>query len=162
MIGEIGAGLGSLKAAADILKGLNAAHTQAAINEVKISLQGHIFEAREALSAAQEAQATALGRVRELEMEIVQLKDWEAEKQRYQLEKLPPGILIRRLKPGMENGEPPHEICANCYNKDVKSLLHVTGQGNGRTHWKCHSCGFDERSGTFNAPAVSRNSGWAV
>jgi hypothetical protein len=155
MLAEIGMGLNSLKAATDIVKGLNAVATQTAINDVKLTLQQHIFEAREALGAAQEAQSAALKRIGELEREIASFKNWEAEKQRYELETLPPGIHMYRLKRGMENGEPPHKICANCYNQGFKSLLHVTGQGNGLTSWKCHKCGFDEHTGHF----IDRNPG---
>ena len=58
MLAEISMGLSSLKAASDILKGLNAANTQAAINDVKLVLQPHIIDAQQALAAANEAQAT--------------------------------------------------------------------------------------------------------
>ena len=134
MLGEIVAGLESLKAATDLVKSMNAVATQATINEVKLTLQQHIFDAREALSAAQEAQTATLKRIGELEQEIASFKNWEAEKQRYQLETLPPGIHVYGLKRGMEQGEPPHKICATCYNQGFKSLLHIVGQGNGLTH----------------------------
>lgn len=128
MLGEISAGLSSLKAASDIIKGLNAANTLTAINEVKIGLQERVMEAREALTAAQEAQSTSLQRIRDLEQEIVQLKDWEAEKQRYQLNAIDRGAFAYMLKPGMENGEPPHWLCANCFGKRHKSFLQFKGQ----------------------------------
>ena len=140
MLGEIAAGLSSLKAAADIVKGLNAASTQAAINEVKIGLQGHIIEAREALSAAQETQTASLQRIRELEQEIVQLKNWESDKQRYQLGAIGGGATAYMLKPGMENGEPPHWLCANCYSAGKKSFLQPKGRFQRDYVFKCSAC----------------------
>lgn len=128
MLAEISAGLSSLKAASDIIKGLNAANTQAAINEVKIGLQERVFEAREALAAAQDAQSAALQRIRDLEQEIVQLKDWEREKQRYQLNAIDRGAFAYMPKPGMENGEPPHWLCANCFHQRHKAFLQFKGQ----------------------------------
>ena len=128
MLAEIGMGLSSLKTATDIVKGLNAANTQAAINDVKIALQERIFEAREALASVQEAQATALKRISELEQEIVQLKDWESEKQRYQLTAIDSGAFAYMPKPSMENSEPPHWLCANCFNRRQKSFLQFKGQ----------------------------------
>lgn len=128
MLSEISMGLSSLKAASDILKGLNAANTIVAINEVKIELQERVMEAREALSAAHEAQTTTLQRIRELEQEIMQLKDWEAEKRRYQLNAIDRGAFAYMLKAGMENGEPPHWLCANCFGKRHKSFLQFKGQ----------------------------------
>jgi hypothetical protein len=93
MLAEISAGLSSLNAISDIVKGLNAANTQAAINEVKIGLQDHILKAQQALFVAQQAQATASQRIGELEQEIVRLKDWESEKQRYELKPMRTAIL---------------------------------------------------------------------
>lgn len=128
MLAEITAGLSSLKAATDIIKGLNAANTQASINEIKIGLQERVFEAREALAAAQDAQATALHRISELEQEIVQLKDWESEKQRYQLYAIGGRAFAYVPKPGMENGEPSHWLCTNCFSRGQKSFLQFKGQ----------------------------------
>jgi hypothetical protein len=128
MLGEISMGLQSLKAALDVVKGLNAASTQASINEIKLGLQAHIFEAREALAAAQETQSTSLQRIRDLEQEIVGLKDWEAEKQRYELKAIDRGAFAYMPKTGMESGEPPHWLCANCFNRRQKSLLQFQGQ----------------------------------
>ncbi len=85
MLAEISAGLSSLKAAKDIVQGLNAAKTEAAIVGVKIELQGHILEAQQSLFAAQEAQLSDTRRIAELELMIVRLKDWTAEQERYRL-----------------------------------------------------------------------------
>lgn len=144
MLGDISAGLSSLKTALDIIKGLNAANTLAAINEVKISLQERVMEARDALSAAQDAQAASLQRIRELEQEIVELKDWEREKQRYQLQAIDTGAFAYMLKPGMENGESSHWLCPNCFGKRHKSLLQFKGQdtrqGGGRGSHSTYGC----------------------
>ena len=59
MLAEISAGLSSLNAAKDIVKALDGLKTQAAINEVKINLQGLILDAQQGLFAAQELQSSA-------------------------------------------------------------------------------------------------------
>ncbi|MEZ0170772.1 hypothetical protein [Microvirga sp. TS319] len=144
MLAEITAGLSSLKAATDIVKGLNAANTLAAINEVKLDLQERIFEAREALAAAQDAQTVALQRIRDLEQEVMQLKDWESEKQRYELKPIDRGSFAYMLKPGMESGEPPHWLCANCFSRRQKSFLQFKGQDTtprgGRGEYSTYAC----------------------
>jgi hypothetical protein len=142
MLGEIAAGLSSLKAATDIVKGLNAANTQAAINDVKLDLQARIFDAREALTAAQEAQAAALSRIRELEQEIVQMKNWEGEKQRYEFKELATGVTAYVVKEAMRGTEPEHQICANCYQQGKKSILQAEFWPVGRASvLVCHGCG---------------------
>lgn len=127
MLAEITAGFGSLQAAISLIQGINAANAQANINEVKISLQKHIFEANGALMAAQTAQVTALDKIRDLEQEIMRLKDWEAEKQRYELKAIDRGAVAYMPKPGMESGEPAHWLCANCFAKGQKSFLQSKG-----------------------------------
>jgi hypothetical protein len=67
MLAEISAGLGSLKAAKDIVQGLSAAKTEAAVNGVKIDLQGLILDAQQGLFAAQEAQSADARRIADLE-----------------------------------------------------------------------------------------------
>lgn len=141
MIAEIAAGLSSLKAATDIAKGLNAANTQASINEVKLALHEKIFEAREALTSAQESQTAALERIRELEKEVAQLKAWSTEKERYELMDLYRGFFAYVPKIGEERGEPAHALCATCYERGVKSYLQTNGSGNVHMRaWECPSC----------------------
>lgn len=142
-------GLDALKTAFDIGKTIKDMDNSAVRNAAVIDLQNEIL-------TAQAAQAALVSQVSELKKEMARFETWETEKQRYELEEMPPGILAYRLKPGMENGEPAHKICANCYNRNVKSLLHSLGSANGRTKWRCHTCGFDEHSGHLVSVAVNR------
>ena len=62
-------------------------------------------------------------------------------RQRYQLQRFYPGSFAYALKPEMAAGEPPHYLCANCYQQTKKSLLQDTGKryARYRTH-HCASC----------------------
>ena len=147
MIAETAMGLGALKTALDLVKGLQAASTKAEINDVKIALQERIWEAREALAAAQDTQASSLARIRDLEQKVVSFEDWEREKQRYQLKAVDSGAFAYMHKPGMEDGEPPHWLCTDCFGRRQKSILQTRGQihavGGGRgshASWVCNAC----------------------
>ena len=129
MLAEISAGLGSLKAAKDIVQGLSAAKTEAAVNGVKIDLQGLILDAQQGLFAAQEAQSADARRIADLEREIIRLRDWSTERQRYQLVDAWRGAVAYMPRSGMEDGEPAHWLCANCFNQGRKSFLQFKGQG---------------------------------
>ncbi len=131
MIAEISAGLGSLKAAKDLIQAMNGMQTGAAINDVKLTLQGHMLDAQQGLFAAQEAQSASAGRIRDLEQQIVALKDWSAEKQRYQLHDIGRGAMAYIPKIGMENGEPPHWLCVRCFGQGQKSFMQFKGSGVG-------------------------------
>lgn len=149
MVGEILAGLGAFKAMLDVAKGLKDLNDAAARNAVAIDLQEKIL-------TAQEQQSTLIERVRTLEKEMARFEAWDAEKQRYELKKLPPGVHVYSLKAGAANGEPAHDLCANCYQQGKKSILNSDEPNNGITRLHCPSCGWHDRTGHFQRPQVHR------
>jgi hypothetical protein len=144
MLAEIAAGLTSLNAAKDIAKGLDSLKTGVAVNDAKIDLQNLILEAQQALFAAQESQTASAKRISELEQEIVRLKDWSAEKQRYDLADTGQGSVAYKLKEGVEPPEPQHWICPQCYQDGKKSILKHESLPIGRADTLvCSRCGYD-------------------
>jgi hypothetical protein len=127
-MGSIAALTGSLQTAIEITKGLIGLRDAALIQDKAIELQGAILAAQQSALAAQSAQFALSDRVRELEQEIVQLEDWEREKQRYELKAIDGRVFAYMPKPGMADGEPPHWLCANCFNRRQKGFLQFKGQ----------------------------------
>lgn len=163
MISEISAVLSSLKAAGDIAQGLNAAISQTQIAETKISLQNVLIEAQRSLLAADSEQRTLLTRINDLEQEIVRLKNWDAEKPRYQLKALGTGAVVYAEKEGVENLQAPHWLCANCFNNGQKSFLQFNGfdrkAGGGRDpfdSFRCDACKGTIKVQIGSAPARPR------
>jgi hypothetical protein len=149
MLAEISAGLGSLKTMKDIVQGLNAAKNEAAINGLKIELQGLILDAQQGLFAAQEAQSSGAQRIAQLEQQIAAFEDWNTEKQRYQLQTIDRGAFAYMHKPGMNDGEPPMWLCQTCFDKRHKSALQYIAQDRGsgsaggrgsHSRWGCNLC----------------------
>jgi hypothetical protein len=144
MIAEIGAGLSSLNAALDLAKGLNATATQATINDVKIELQQRILDAQGALHAANTAQSASADRIRDLEQQIVQLKDWETEKEQYELKQVVVGIVAYMPKPGVPAAQTPHYLCANCFEHGRKRYLQRRHVSDDRASFlQCNECKAD-------------------
>jgi hypothetical protein len=110
------AGLGSIKAAFDIAKGLKD------INDVTIR-NGAIIELQEKILTARAAQSALLERISELETEVASFKTWESEKQRYELKGVGAGSFAYAVKESMRGTEPAHHICAACYEHGHKSIL---------------------------------------
>lgn len=81
MVGEVFAGLGALKTAFDIAKGLKDIDDATRRNAAVIELQEKIL-------AAREAQSTLLDRVGQLEEKVTSFETWDAEKARYELRQL--------------------------------------------------------------------------
>jgi len=93
---------------------------------------------------AQAAQAALLHRIRELEEEKTKLEAWTAEKSRYDLHEVSTGVYAYTLKPGMEQGQPFHMLCANCYENGKRAVLQATErlQARRRIH-VCPQCKTD-------------------
>ena len=132
--------MSSQKTAKDSEQGQNAPTTEAAINGVKIELQGLILEAQQGLFAAQEAQSADARRIANLEQEIVRLKDWTAEKERYELKNMRGGSVAYSQKPGVEGRQAPHWLCANCFDQGRKSFMQKQGEVGPHKIYDCSSC----------------------
>ena len=78
----------------------------------------------------------------DLEKEITQLKAWANEKQRYKLTQIQTGVYACVLKESEANGEPPHWICADCYNKGKKFILSKNRESYQDKMYRCTECGF--------------------
>jgi hypothetical protein len=133
----------SLRSIVEITKAMKDVQDANTIQTKVFELTREIMAAQSCALAAQAAQSDLLQRERQLEAEIAKLKTWESEKQRYRLEKLPPGIFMYALKPEMAGGEPVHAICEKCYQNDKKSILHSFGKEGGIETFRCHGCGTD-------------------
>ncbi|WP_260928202.1 hypothetical protein [Novosphingobium sp. 9] len=166
MLAELSAALGSLKAMSDIVKGLNASFTEAKLNEVKLDFQRALIEATQALANAQASEAAAAARIRDLEDQIVKLKDWSAEKERYALHDIGRGAFAYVPKLGMENAEPPHWLCVNCFDHGRKSALQNKGNGVGNRTiaergldktFACNHCSASIQVSWNNNPVSDRN-----
>lgn len=115
--------LSSLKASTDLTKALLGIRDAQLVREKAVELTSEIMSAQASAMSAQAVQAELTERVRDLEQRIAELEDWGREKERYQLTQVANGVLAYELRAGMDNGEPPHMICANCYQRGRKSLL---------------------------------------
>jgi hypothetical protein len=136
VVAETIAGLGAVKTAFDMAKALQGIHDTVARDRAVIELQKEIL-------AAQAAQFALLERASDLEKQVTKLEAWDADKQRYKLTELKPGVLAYSPKEGMENGEPPHNLCTSCYQSGFKSMLVSATWNPGRCHvLVCNDCGW--------------------
>jgi hypothetical protein len=71
----------------------------AATQGMVIELNAKILAAQSSVFAANEERSSLLDRVGELEKEVVRLKAWGAEKERYQFAEVGPGVFAYTLKP---------------------------------------------------------------
>jgi hypothetical protein len=128
------------KAALDIAKGIHSLNSEVERNQAIIDIQRHVMDSNASLMDAQQAYATSLKRIEELENEIVRLKDWAAQMERYELKSIEPNGFAYSQKPGMENGEPRHWLCTNCYQNSQKSILQMKETIGQFAVYHCNRC----------------------
>jgi hypothetical protein len=138
-MGSIAAAIGGLKTAADIAKGFLDLKEAGAVQGKVIELQGVILAAQSSALAAQSDQFSLLEEVRSLKQQMAKLEAWETEKQRYELKDIGRGALAYCIKEGMGGAEPPHSICASCYQHGRKSILQPDDTGYEKMV-ACHEC----------------------
>jgi hypothetical protein len=144
MIGpaELSAGITSLRFAFDIAKGLKDIADATERNAKIMELQGAIMDAQAGAIEAQQAHATDVRHIADLEAEITHLKTWDGEKERYELKAIGSGAFVYALKPDVAAGEPSHWLCPNCYQKREKRILQADAPpmyADDR-YWKCPAC----------------------
>lgn len=138
--------LSTLLKAANGLRNFN--EFVAAISEINAQL----LNANAAALASQKEQLTLSNRVRELEEKIMSMENWNSESERYQLAELCPGVVHYVLKPSVDNSEPSHTLCANCFSKRQKGYLQKTIVDGRGTWYKCGNC--DKEITDFSHPLV--------
>ena len=80
----------------------------------------------------------------ELRTQLAEIKDWTAEKEKYELTAIGSTAFVYSLKPD-EKGIEPHWICCSCYEANRKSLLvfesvYPTNPNFGYDCWVCLGC----------------------
>lgn len=129
MVLEMNAVIQSANALIGLIKAGYSVRNANEIATAVFDIMAKLTVAQAAVLASQEKQATLAQEKGELEKEIVELKNWDRERERYQLTEIITGVFVYSLKPGMENGEPPHNLCANCFAQREKSILQATSPG---------------------------------
>jgi hypothetical protein len=137
MVGEVFAGISGLKLVMDTLKGFKDINDATVRNSVAMDLQAKIL-------AAYQTQLAMTQQVSDLEKEVAQFKNWDAEKQRYELKDIGQSCVAYALKAGVQPPEPEHYLCANCYAQSKKRFLQKEHRSVGRLDvYVCNDCGVE-------------------
>jgi hypothetical protein len=154
-VSAIAGTVSALKGAVDITKAMIGLRDAQLIQAKVIELNAKILEAQGSAFAANEERSALIEEIRTLKKEVTALKAWEAEKQRYQLSEVAAGVFAYTLKQGMENGEPSHMLCANCYQNGEKGFLQATQElvARHRIH-RCSKCRTEAQMGHVPRPQM--------
>jgi hypothetical protein len=129
----------SLKAGKDIAEAMVGLRDAEVIRGKVFELQTKMLDAQSFAFAAHDERASLIQKISDLEKELANLKAWETEKQRYDLKDVGRGSLAYVIKESMRGSEPPHQICANCYEQGHKRFLQPRVSGFNREMF-CSDC----------------------
>jgi hypothetical protein len=132
----------SLNTAINIVRGMSDIRDATLFQGKVFELQRALLDTQQSMFAANDERTALVERVRSLENKIYELKDWEAEKAKYELRQLDPnGVYAYAYKQGPDRIEPPHFICVNCYENGEKSVVQATpNRARGKRVHACPKC----------------------
>lgn len=136
-IAEAKLAMDGIKLALDVIKALQSNKAAAEFKAELIDARTAILDAQEHASAAYARETELSNRVRQLEKELAALEAWSAEKERYELKDVGSGFIAYAVKEEKRGVEPPHHLCANCFDKGEKSILQPSGMGR---YFETHVC----------------------
>jgi hypothetical protein len=141
-VAAITGAIGSLKTAGDLAYAMLTLHDAKALQTKTIELNGIILAAQRDAMAAHAAQLELVAEVGQLKKEVADLKDWKADKARYQLTDIGGGVVALAIKESERKGEPFHRICADCAARGEKFYLQPHASGPHYDEFRCSGCGF--------------------
>jgi hypothetical protein len=146
----------SLNTAINIAKAMVDVRDATAFQGKVFELQRAIIDAQQSVFAANAERSSLIEELREAKGQIVRLEAWEAERQRYELKDVGRGSLAYVVKESVRGAEPPHQICANCYQIGHKRILQPRVSGFGKELF-CSDCEATLSIGSVDfGPALER------
>ena len=120
---EISSAIASAKVALDIAK---AAHGLSNYNELVAAVSEvntKLVDATVVTLASLEKQSALASRVGDLEKELVQIKNWKAEADNYEILEVARGVFAYVIKGNVQPLHSAHKFCSNCFHQYKKSFL---------------------------------------
>ena len=146
----------SIKAAKDIAESMIGLANAEATRGKVLEIQGKMLDAQNFAFAAQEERSALVERVCTLEKEVADLKAWGAEKETYELKTIDGGAFAYVKKKTVQTTEPPHWLCAACYQENQKRILQFDKQHERWHLYKCPRCSAQIRVGFTLRPGKER------
>lgn len=109
-------------------------------NAQLIEFQNALIKLNSEAVAIQTQNSSLARRNQELEDVITRLKNWESERTRYRLCTIFSGSIAYALLRSRSDGEPPHFLCAQCFENSRRVFLNFAQEKNGWYWLRCPEC----------------------
>jgi hypothetical protein len=112
----------------------------AKLNDKIVEFQQAMIEANSHVIAAQQEYFSMARDVQKLKDDNKRLKDWSAEKTKYQLREIGEGVFVYMENDTVGTFESAHKFCCNCFDQEIKSLLQQSREPSRRVGLNCIRC----------------------
>lgn len=143
-------GLTATKTAVDLVEKVK--HLAAKPDTDQTALKKQIADLYMEIIVTKQAYMALYDALLDLQQKEKKAQRFQAEAGRYAMTRTELGSIIYSLRPECAGGNPPHDLCAACFEKEIKSVLQPTAHNT----LTCRNCG-----GTFYKPD-GRDSGIMV
>lgn len=156
--------LGTLKAAADAAEAAKTMDDVASVKGKVVEMLDLILTAHRAAAQTQSQLISMLQENFDLKIQLGKVEQWEGVASRYRLKDFGSNTFAYELKAELEDQEPSHLLCPNCFQTQRKAILQFSHTTNNQQKlYKCSSCSKDFTLGhRVRAQATRQNSsGWS-
>ena len=140
MVEEFQTLVATIKTIVDLSKELKTLSLGEAASKKAAEVDAQIFAAYESALASQARQLELSKRNQELEKEVTSLKNWDVQKEDYELKAIENSAFVYSLKENAKSAEPVHWLCPPCYENSKKSILQRGTPFQRRYPWLCPVC----------------------
>lgn len=140
MIAEIASSFTALKSMSETVRLLGDIKTGDAVRNKAAELQSQIIALQSSLFLIQTQNQGLLREKEDLEQRIRNIKNWDAEKRRYELKEIATGFFVYAAKKPKESIAPSPWLCTNCYEHQHKSILQRGKQTYDGITYFCPNC----------------------
>ncbi|MEA2951806.1 MAG: hypothetical protein QOJ96_1326 [Alphaproteobacteria bacterium] len=122
------------------------------VQELKVTLFRQISDAYNAAFAFHERETALRAENETLKKRLMDREELDARKACYELQTLPPGVVVCSLKSGIDAARNPQRACHTCYENGKISALNSRGIRHGLEALVCNACGCEVKTGYFQPP----------
>ena len=137
MVAELTATFSLLKTASELVRGFNSMQNQIAVGDIKIELNNIILDLQANANALNEKYNSIVNSKNDLEKEIINLKDFKSQKEKYILKEIFVGILAYVPKDEIDRIGKHHWLCQNCLDNLQKFSIY---QKHNDYYFTCPHC----------------------
>ena len=140
---DIAQAIAAINGVIQLVDNLSATTSRKEVEEARLEMLRNLGEVHQTVTELRNRLEAAHNRIHELEAELDRMQAWDNEEaQHYELKEIGPGALafIKKKDPQGVGADPPHALCAHCFQNKERSILQFAGHESGLRMLECPRC----------------------